>query len=159
VSKEGSSDDVVQVDDEQGDGFVQDSTEESEPSSGGSRRPRVLRTPKVLDDLNLNVGSPPLKEFLEKLNQESDLHRYAAIAYWIKVVNKIDEVNADHIHTAYKRMKWPTPTDASSPLRQLKGSAYGWMSKGTKAGFYKINHVGEGHVEGAMQKVGMDLEA
>lgn len=127
------------------------------PASGGIKKTRSLRTPQVLDGLDLNQGSVPLVGFLEKLNPSSETNRYAAVSYWLKEVAKVDEVSADHIHTAYKRMKWPTPADASATFRQLKGTKYGYMSKGGKAGFYKLNHVGDGHIEKLMKAVGLEL--
>lgn len=148
------SDEVVDAEIAQGDGA--DFPEETD-SGGGSRRQRFLRTPKVLDDLDLVTGPMSLKEFLEKLNPTSDINRYAAIAYWLKEVRNVEEVTADHIHTGYKTMKWATPADASARLRQMKGTAYGYVSKGTKPGAYKFNHVGDGHVEGLMKTAGVEL--
>jgi hypothetical protein len=147
------SEDVL--DTEQPSGVSSDS--EGGVNGTGTKRQRFLRTPQVLDDLDLNSGSLSLKDFLEKLNPSSDMNRYVAIAYWIKAIRKIDEVTADHIHTGFKRMKWATPADASAPLRQMKGPAYGYFSKGGKPGSFKLNHVGDGHVESLMKSAGVEL--
>jgi len=134
--------------------------EAAEPEDDGTDAPRkprpAPRTPQVLD-LDLRAGTVPLTEFLTKLNVESDTDRYAAIAYWMQAVLKVEGVSADHIHTGYRSMKWTTPRDASSPLRTLKGRDYGYMKSGPKTGTYLLNHVGEDHVIQQMKALGIEL--
>jgi hypothetical protein len=124
----------------------QEETNGQEPSTPAKPRPRsVPKSPEVLN-LDLNSGTPPLKEFLAQKNPgDMDSKRYLAIAYWFKNSFNTPEVTVNHIHTAYRHMGWQTPKDAGIPLRDLKNKNQ-WLGKGSSTGSYIINHVGENQV-------------
>jgi hypothetical protein len=101
---------------------------------------RAPRQPKVLE-LDLKVGSVPLREYLEQKNPTSDNRKYLLIAAWMKANLSLDEVTMDHIYTAYRHMAWTSQKDVSSPLRSMKAQN-GWFGKGKEKGAYAINHIG-----------------
>jgi hypothetical protein len=136
-------------------GTEEDNDLSDELGSVSTRRARSTpRTPELLD-LNLRAGTPPLKEFLDKLTPESVIDRYVAIAYWLKNQLQIGEVTADHIHTGYRHMGWQTPTDAAQPLRSMKARSYQYVKAGSKSGAFVISHVGDNRVMALMTKAGM----
>lgn len=114
------------------------------PTSNGSRK-RSLKSPIVLD-LDLTSGETPLAEFLNDHPTQRTSKRYLMIAYWFKHHRTIEEVSADHIHTAFRHMSWQTPKDAIQPIRDMKCKMQ-WFHKGETKGHYKINHVGENEVQ------------
>lgn len=115
-------------------------TNDSTPK--GPKKPP--RSPVVLPDLDCKGGDPPLAELFAKHSVEGTTKRYLVIADWLKKNKQIDEVSMDHIHTCFRAMGWNTPDDAGSPLRSMLRA--GWFGKGSKRGFFKINHIGEGEV-------------
>jgi len=141
--------------DEVFDAEIEEGTEETEGSIGTTRKRSPPRSPVVLD-IDLKQGSIPLADFLQKLNPQGDMDKYAAIAYWLKNNAGIAEVSMDHIHTGYRTMKWNTPMDAGQPLRNMKKREYGYMRAGSKAGFFVLIHTGDNHVNDLRKAAGMD---
>lgn len=129
--------------------------EEPEASPGNGQeetsfanKPRTRPAPKspTLLDLNLNDGTPPLKEFLAtKRPGDQDSKRYLAIAHWFKHHFKTPEVTVNHIFTGYRHMGWQTPKDPALPLRDLKNKNQ-WLTKGTTPGSFTTNHIGDDQV-------------
>jgi hypothetical protein len=115
------------------------------PAGSSSSRglKKAFKSPVVLDDLRFDV-SPTLREVFGPNPVEEITKRYLVIADYVKKYKKIDEVTMDHIHTGFRAMGWNTPEDAGSPLRGMLRKQ--WFSKGSKRGFFKINHIGEGEV-------------
>jgi hypothetical protein len=126
-----------------------DDTDVDEQDDSGPKTIRRFKTPKIVSvDLK---GENPLRPFLENLSPDSDNKRYMAIAYWFKTYRQTQEVNPDHIYTAYKAMNWTTiPKDVGSPLRALKKD--GSFEKGSGKQAYAINHIGEAKVEEMLNK-------
>lgn len=96
----------------------------------------------MLDDVDLTSGDVPLKKFVDEKNPDGDAKRYTVIAFWFKHQRNTPSITVNHIHTAYRHLKWSTPKDAGQPLRDLK-SKNQWFSKGDGRGEYVINHIGE----------------
>ncbi len=132
--------------------IIEDGEQEAPVDTNGQagtppRRPRSApKSPELLATLNLNQGTPPLKEFLGTHNPgEVESRRYLAITHWFKNHFDTPEVTVNHIHTAYRHMGWHTPKDAAGPLRDLKNKNQ-WLTKGSAPGTFAINHIGENQV-------------
>jgi hypothetical protein len=119
--------------------------ESPERKMSPARRSEVTRV-EVLGELRFDDVSPTLKDFCAQKNPSSDYKKYLVIAYWFKHYKQMPEINVNHIHTAYRLMGWATPKAAAQPLRDMKRSKMGWLSKGKEKGAYTINHVGENEV-------------
>ncbi len=125
-------------------GETADQPAEEEATTGnGSERPRrrpAPRAPKFLSDLNLTTASVPLADFVKEKNPEGDMDKYAVIAAWFKDHFNTDEINVDHIFTAYRALGWQAqmPPDPSQTFRNLKNNK-NWFDSGSKRGDYKIN--------------------
>jgi hypothetical protein len=141
--------------DDASDNVIQDVDSEDEHQRP-SRRRSPPRTPKIIT-LDLTSQSTPLVDFCNKLAVESNNERSLAVVYWLKHFGVTTEVSMDHIHTAFRQMKWNTPTDATGPLRLMKGVKYGYIGGGKQPGTYAITHVGENHIHDLMKKVGLTL--
>lgn len=125
-------------------GEATDQPAEEEVATGsGSERPRrrpAPRAPKFLSDLNLTTASVSLADFVKEKNPEGDMDKYAVIAAWFKDHFNTEEINVDHIFTAYKALGWQAqmPSDPSQTFRNLKSNK-NWFDSGSKRGDYKIN--------------------
>ena len=119
-------------------------TSNSNNGSGPKAPKKPPKSPTVLPDLDCKVGYPPLADLFAKHPVEGTNKRYLVIADWLKKNKELDEVSMDHIHAGFRAMGWNTPDDAGSPLRSMLKA--GWFGKGSKRGFFKINHIGEGEV-------------
>lgn len=120
-------------------------------SSSGSRKPPAL---KIVHDVSFTSSSPTLKEFYEDKNPGSVvLLNYLVVAYWYKHHGGIEELTADHFHTAFRHVGFPTPKDARQPMRDLKNSRNGKMMGGTAPHTAIISHLGENAVD-ALNKGG-----
>jgi hypothetical protein len=122
---------------------VEDDTETEEAAAEPAKPKKgtaAPKQPKVLD-LDLKTGSKPLREYLEEKNPTTDNRRYLLIAAWMKANLSLDEINIDHIYTAYRHMGWQSQRDVGAPLRSMKAQN-GWFGKGKEKGAYAINHIG-----------------
>lgn len=135
----------------QADEAVEEQDIETVAAAASSTIPRVRRTlptPKIINDVDFTGASKPLKDFCAKAKLDENTtitRRYLAIAYWYKHYGNTGQVTMDHIHTAFRHMKWSTPADAASPLRDLKQKNQ-WLNKGEGKGAYAINHIGENEI-------------
>jgi hypothetical protein len=125
--------------------FEEASPSEPSPSVEAAPKPRrtgasTPRQPQVIE-LNLKGDQISLRDFLEQKKPSTDTRKYLLIAAWMKEHLKIDEVNIDHIYTAYRHMGWSSQKDVSAPLRSMKNQN-GWFGKGKEKGAYAINHIG-----------------
>jgi hypothetical protein len=102
----------------------------------GPRKP--AKAPKVIDiDMKSDVS---LATFAQGKDAGSHHKRYMIAAAWLKEHRGIDAVNADHIYTCYKSMKWSANVpDFAQPLRELKFKNY---FDQPARGMYAINHIG-----------------
>lgn len=132
--------------------------DDGDENGGPGPRPRRSppRTPQILD-LDFRTGDQPLSDLSQslKLDDATDLDRYTVIAWWLKYKRQIEEITADHIHTAYRHLGWNTPTEAAQPLRALKGRSYGYMRSGSKRGAFVITHIGDNRTNDLMKKAGL----
>jgi hypothetical protein len=149
-----SSDEAEEVVDHEEENQVLDipkspTVERKSPTS--PKKPTVV---KVLHDISFTDASPSLKEFYDSKNPAKVvLANYLVIAYWFKNFTNIHELTADHFHTAFRHVGFPTPKDARQPMRDLKNSRDGRMMNGSAPNTAIISHLGENYVN-AMGKVG-----
>ena len=83
---------------------------------------------------------------MHRLWRKGDRQRYLVVAFWLKTYKQIDEININHIYTAFKIVSWPIPASVVQPMRELAASRDGRFSKGQERGSYAINHLGENAV-------------
>lgn len=110
-----------------------------------SNAPRKYYSPKVLNELNLQGGSTPFKEFCAQKNPVADSKKYLVILSWLKESLGIESIDADHIYTCFRSMGWNPPKDVGGPLRALKKGGY--VMSGKERGSYAITHIGQGVVD------------
>lgn len=110
------------------------------PQNGTKKKPKV-RTPVVLNDLNLTDGDKPFEKYIEEQAPKKHSKRYLVIAQWLKEYRNIAEVGADHVYTCYRHLGLSVPDDVLSVFRGMKKQ--GWVTDGTEPGTFKINHIGE----------------
>ena len=87
-------------------------------------KPRKLREPKFLNEVDLTAATTPLEDFIELKNPSTLSEKYLVIAQWFKEFLATPEITLDHIFTAFDSLGWraQVPQDASAPLRKLKFS-------------------------------------
>jgi hypothetical protein len=148
------ADTIDEVSDEQDGSVIEEpkvATTPSKKPSSGSRKPAVV---KIIHDVSFTDASPTLKEFYESKNPgKVVLSNYLVVAYWFKHYCGIEELTADHFHTAFRHVGFPTPKDARQPMRDLKNSRDGRMMNGAGPHTAIISHLGENTVD-AMNKGG-----
>jgi hypothetical protein len=110
--------------------------------------PRKPTAVKVLHDVSFTDASPTLKEFYElKKPGKVVLVNYLVVAYWYKHFGGVEELTADHFHTAFRHVGFPTPKDARQPMRDLKNGRNGRMMNGKAPNTAIISHLGENVVD------------
>ena len=116
------------------------------PSNGTKKK---LRTPQLVSDLEFADGPKSLADFIKEIDPKEHSKRYLAIAYWLRQYRNLSEVGGDHIYTCYRALGLNVPKDVGSILRALKSQE--WLEPGTKAGFYKVTHIGENQLTKAKE--------
>jgi hypothetical protein len=113
---------------------------------------RKFRSPKVVDDLNMDAAGKPFSEFVADYGSPSEtLPRYLLCSYWLDAFAKVPEATADHIYTCYLSVPWTFEVpDPGQPFRSLKANGAG----DTKKGAFVINHIGKARVEKMKAKTG-----
>lgn len=102
--------------------------EEDPPSEEASPRPnrsprRPPKAPRLSTNLRLNEEPTPLRAFCEstKVTKSSSImDQTIVIATWLKEHRQTDSMSAGDLFTCCKEMDWSPPTDATSPMRNLK---------------------------------------
>lgn len=134
----GASEDEV-LDDDEHDLVVQSASQTQSP-----RKPRVAKTPTVLDDLDVKK-EPSLAEFTGQFDIKTNVDKYLVIALWLRDARGIDTFNVDHIYTCFRILSWSTKsTDFSKPLRNLRDEQS--LKGGAKDGF-SLSLTGAGKIE------------
>jgi hypothetical protein len=103
------------------------------PKQRAPRKPAPK--PNVIE---IDVASePPLSSLVDP---GSNHRRYLAIAAWLHDHRKIEVINADHIYTCYRHLRWPIDIlDFAQPLRELKHKQF---FTSPERGKYAINQLG-----------------
>lgn len=134
------------VDSDEIDATGGDEGEPAAPARASTRvaKPRPVRTPKVLDNLDMDT-EPSFLSFVAGKKITSDRRRYLLAALWLKQHRSVSEVTVDHIYTCYRWAKWPVDIpDFGGTLRKLASIQH--MKKKGK-GKYEITHLGIAQAE------------
>lgn len=126
---------------------VEEAEEVTHAARSRPAAPRKVKTYEVMENLVFDDVSPTLKEFAKSKAPTKDLPRYLVIAYWYKHHKKQPPVTAGHFYTAYRLLGWKVPADPAAPMRELRATRDGRLSKGSETGTFVINQVGENHVD------------
>jgi hypothetical protein len=118
------------------------------PENNKVRKPRALREPQFLREVDLTKATTSLEDFIQLKGPTSTMDKYLVIAQWFKEFMDIPEVTVDHIFTAYDVLGWRAQMgyDASQPLRAQKSAHM--MDAGSSRATYKINWNGSKAVAG-----------
>lgn len=121
-----------------------DAEEVSLPRASKPRKPRVAKTPTVLDDIDLE-SEPSLKDFVAQYELTTAVDKYLVIALWFREARDIASVSVDHVYTCFRALNWSTKSnDFAKPLRNLRDEQA--MRGGSKDGF-SLTLVGAGKIE------------
>ena len=119
---------IVEEEAEQAEGeAVEEQQEDATVETNGNGTPKVRRkqvpkTPTLLSSLDLTPATVSLQDFAKAKNPTSVNDKYIVVATWFKEQLKTDEINIDHIFTAFRTLDWQTPDDLAAPFRTLKHS-------------------------------------
>jgi hypothetical protein len=125
--------------------------DENDDADSGAVKPKKLRkprAPKLLDQPKLNEAKVSLQDFIDAKAPKDMMDKYAVVAVWLKDQFGVAEISMDHIYTAFKYLgiQSELPTDIAKPLNNLLHGRK-WIDKGSAAGMFKMNWVGEDAVE------------
>ena len=124
---------------------------EASATARPKRTPATPVTPKVLSDIDFNIGKVSLKDFVAQKSPSDDAYeRFATIAVWYKENHNLEEVDDDRIYTAYRFLDWIPPNDVGQTLRNLKAGKK-WFDKGQAKGAYRVNILGLNKVHAAFK--------
>ncbi len=110
-----------------------------------ARRKQVPKAPTFLSSLDLTTAPVSLQDFVTAKNPTALNDKYLVVATWFKEQMKTDEINIDHIFTAFRTLDWPTPDDLAAIFRTLKHSKQ-YFDKGDSVGGYKVTFLATNYV-------------
>ena len=110
-----------------------------------ARRKQVPKAPTFLSSLDLTTAPVSLQDFVTAKNPTPLNDKYLVVATWFKEQMKTDEINIDHIFTAFRTLDWPTPDDLAAIFRTLKHSKQ-YFDKGDSVGGYKVTFLATNYV-------------
>lgn len=127
---------------------VQDDLDVAPPSRQKPTRnskPRVAKTPNVLDDIDV-TSDPSLKDFVSGFEISTAVDKYLVIALWFRDARATPAITVDHIYTCFKMLGWSTNSnDFAKPMRNLRDEQS--FKGGAKEG-YSLTLPGAGKIEG-----------
>lgn len=98
-----------------------------------SSKPRVAKTPTVLNDIDV-TSDPSLKDFVADFEISTSVDKYLVIALWFRDARQIQSVTVDHVYTCFKLLGWGTgANDFAKTLRNLRDEQS--LKGGSKEGF------------------------
>lgn len=109
------------------------------------RRKQVPKAPTFLSTLDLKTAMVSLEDFAKAKNPTTLPDKYVVVATWFKEQMKMDEINIDHVFTAFRTLDWPTPDDLAATFRSLKHSKQ-YFDKGEGVGGYKVTFLATNYV-------------
>jgi len=131
---------------------VEDATESEDDVPAAAPTPRKASTPrkppnfKIIRDLKFDDVSPTLDEFVAEKKPDTHLDRYLCIAYWFKHHKDTEDLTVEHFFTAYMHYSWTLPTNAATPVRDLRHQKRQWFLAGSVQGTSTIANSGERRV-------------
>jgi hypothetical protein len=119
-------------------------SEPARPRSQRPAKPRVAKTPTVLDDIDVS-SAPSLKDFVAEYELSSTVDKYLVVALWFRDARSTSNITVDHVYTCFKLLGWSTSAnDFSKPLRNLRDEQS--MKGGSREGF-ALTLPGAGKIE------------
>lgn len=110
-----------------------------------TRKKYVPKAPTFLSNLDLGSAQVSLEDFAKAKNPTEMNDRYLVVAAWFKEQMKMDEINNDHIFTAFRTLEWQMPDDPGSIFRTLKHKKQ-YFDKGEGVGGYKVTFLATKYV-------------
>lgn len=112
------------------------------PSAPRPNRERKPFQGKILDNIAWDGGGTPFVDYVKQKNPQNTMKRFLVIAAWFKKYGGQDNVSANLIFNAYRKMTWGTAlADFSQPLRDGSKPKNGYFI-GDKKGNYSITNIG-----------------
>lgn len=104
---------------------VEDETEVEDASPAAPTAPRkpTTRKPpnfKIMKELTFDDVSPTLADFVTDKKPKTHLDRYLCVAYWFKHTKGVEDLTTEHFFTAYMHYRWTLPTNAATPIGDLR---------------------------------------
>lgn len=93
---------------------------EALPGQASSAPKRQPRKYKFMDDLDLNQGDKPWKDFASEKGGKNDNEHYLTAALWLTEKANIPEFGIAHVFTCFRAMGWSEQSDFSQPMRLMK---------------------------------------
>ncbi|MGQ2958444.1 hypothetical protein [Sphingopyxis sp.] len=122
----------------------EESIDTAKPKPQRNSKPKVAKTPEVLDDIDVNA-EPSLKDFVGRFDLKSNFDKYLVIALWFRDARGVNAITVDHVYTCFRILGWSTAsTDFSKPLQNLKGEQ---SLRGNAKDGYSLSLTGAGKIE------------
>jgi hypothetical protein len=118
---------------------------------------RKVRSPKIVETIDLEAGDMPFSEFVEHTDPQTQMEKVLVAVAWYKEYGGIPEATVDHVYTCFKLMNWTDmPKDFGVPLSDLQRKK-GFLSKGAR-GAWKLNHIGDNEVQKMKERAAAQTE-
>jgi hypothetical protein len=109
-----------------------------------SGKPRVAKTPTVLDDIDATTD-PSLKDFVAQFDLTTTVDKYLVVALWFRDARSTPSISVDHVYTCFRLLGWSTTSnDFAKPMRNLRDEQS--FKGGSKDGF-TLTLPGAGKIE------------
>lgn len=130
---------------------VQDETEveNATPAAPPAARKTSTRKPpnfKIIKELTFDDVSPTLADFVAEKKPKTHLDRYLCIAYWFKHSKGVEDLTTEHFFTAYMHYRCALPTNAATPIGDLRHLKRQLFVAGKTPGTSTIANSGERQV-------------
>jgi len=137
-----SVDEQLEVDDADLD--EEPSAEPAKPKAPRTSKPRVAKTPTVLNEIDAN-SEPSLKGFGAQYDLSSTIDKYLVVALWFRDARNTPTITVDHVYTCFKLLNWSTSSnDFQKPMRNLRDEQS--LKGGSKEGYF-LTLPGAGKIE------------
>jgi hypothetical protein len=101
--------------------LVAESDEALEPPK---TKKRAYPNCELLKDLNVEAGSPNLRDFAEAKKPDGNNEKYMVCAAWMKNQLNLTSFTLNHFYTCFRALGWKVPKDAGQPLRNMKKKTF-----------------------------------
>ncbi|WP_295537782.1 hypothetical protein [uncultured Pseudacidovorax sp.] len=125
---------------------VENASAASTPAPRKPSAPRKVPNYKIMRDLAFDDVTPTLAEFVAEKRPETHLDRYLCVAYWFKHHKDTEDLTVEHFFTAYMHYSWSLPTNAATPIGDLRHQRRQLFIAGTAPATSTISNGGERRV-------------
>jgi hypothetical protein len=102
--------------------------------TSGKRRTRTPRkkkakrpSPSIVKDLNLRPeGTQAFRDFARGKKPTTNLRKCTVAVYYLSRVLSVAGINADHVYTCFKEVRWRIPSSLYKTLAEA-ASRHGWL--------------------------------